>query len=427
LIKNYCKNKKFDDVEVIKEAFKQAMGRMPDTDEDVTALVASFRAGIRKNFAGTPDYASIVQLPRLMAAELVRDDADLRDDSKVPFVSQDGVTPLVPGTYVQFFNNEDGISVGRVVRLIAGSGKGGNYKDTVAVKFADQTVPNLQTRNMKPLTDDELDLTVLDNDNLLTPYVPQLQGEEMVRVRLGIDYRDSLNRKEDSPDGGPDDILESGDAAAPYIGEAGVEGGELQEDLMNLRTASTTELLKALRKSEGDISGSFAGPMIRSELNRRGEKIPDTVAAKDLIPGDTIPDAEGTDDFRKRVVSVKQLPPVDGEKPKVSITIKGAEGGKTRLTVVVDADLEIGLGTPFDADANVLWENPDKGGGTKAEDLNEGDPIYDEAGNLLGDITAIERVPSAEGGEDGYAITYKNPDGEEEVVVLDAGEVRSPK
>jgi hypothetical protein len=213
------------DIELIKETFKQAMGRLPDTDEDITALVKTFQEGIRERFAGTPDYASIVQLPRLLAAELLRDGADIRDDSKVPYVSQDGVSQLVPGSYVQFFNNEDGISVGRVVRLIAGSGKGGNYKDTVAVKFADRTVANLQTRNMKPLTDEELDLTVVDNDNLLTPYVPQLEGEEMREVRLGVDYRDDLARKEDSPDDGPDDILDSEDAGAPYLGSDGTDGG----------------------------------------------------------------------------------------------------------------------------------------------------------------------------------------------------------
>jgi len=225
------------DVELIKEAFKQAMGRLPDTDEEVTALVKTFQEGIREKFAGSPDYASIVQLPRLLSAALLQEDLDIRDDAKVPFVSQDGTTPLVPGSYVQFFNNEDGISVGRVVRLIAGSGKGGNYKDTVAVKFANKTVANLQTRNMKPLTDDELDLTVIDNDNLLTPYVPQLEGEEMREVRLGIDYRDALNRKDDSPDDGPDDNLESGDAGAPYLGSDGTDGGskppagKLVEDL----------------------------------------------------------------------------------------------------------------------------------------------------------------------------------------------------
>jgi hypothetical protein len=225
------------DVELIKEGFKQAMGRLPDTDEEVTALIKALQEGTREKFAGTPDYASIVQLPRLLAAALLQEDLDIRDDAKVPFVSQDGTTPLVPGSYVQFFNNEDGVSVGRVVRLIAGSGKGGNYKDTVAVKFADKTVANLQTRNMKPLTDEELDLTAVDNDNLLTPYVPQLEGEEMREVRLGIDYRDALARKEDSPDDGPDDNLESGDAGAPYLGSDGTDGGskppagKLVEDL----------------------------------------------------------------------------------------------------------------------------------------------------------------------------------------------------
>jgi hypothetical protein len=286
------------DVEVIAAAFKQAMGRLPDNDESTTELLNSFKEGIKENFAGTPDYPSIIQLPRLLAAALVQDDLDIRNISKIPFVSQDGVTPLLPGSYVQFFNNEDGVSVGRVVRLVAGSGKNGNYKDTVVVKFADKTVPNLQTRNMKPLTDEELDMTVVDNDNLLTNYVGQLEGEEMREVRLGVDYRDSLNRKEDSPDGGPDDISDSGDAGAPYLGSDGKDG---------------------------------------DAPNNRG------------------------------------------------------------------------------------------GGGIPVEELTPGDSLYSADGEFLGTVIDVQPVPSADGGEPGYAVAYSTPEGDEGLDVLDAGEIRSPK
>lgn len=285
------------DVEVISAAFKQAMGRLPDNDESTTELLNSFKEGIKENFAGTPDYPSIIQLPRLLAAALVQEDLDIRNISKIPFVSQDGVTPLLPGSYVQFFNNEDGVSVGRVVRLVAGSGKNGNYKDTVVVKFADKTVPNLQTRNMKPLTDEELDLTVVDNDNLLTNYVGQLEGEEMREVRLGIDYRDALNRKEDSPDSGPDDIRDSGDASAPYLG------------------------------SDGE----------------------------------------------------------SGDAPSGS------------------------------------------GGGIPVEELTPGDALYSADGEFLGTVIDVQPVPSADGGEPGYAVAYSTPEGDEGLDVLDAGEIRSPK
>jgi hypothetical protein len=285
------------DSELIAEAFKQAMGRMPNNPEATTALLSEFREGLRKRFAGTPAYKSIIQLPKQLAMKLVDEDLDLNDPLKIPFVSQDGVSILAPGRYVKFFNNEDGFSIGRVTRLVAGSGRNGNYKDTVVVQFADQAVPNLQTRNMSPLTDEELDLTVINNDNLLTPYVPQLEGEEMRQVRLGVDYRDAANRKEDSPDDGPDDILDSGDAGAPYLGSDG-EDGE-------------------------DSSGG------------------------------------------------------DGDIP--------------------------------------------------VEELTSGDSLYSSDGEFLGTVVDVQQVPSADGGAPGYAVTYLTPEGDEEVDVLDAGEVRSPK
>jgi hypothetical protein len=286
------------DIEVISAAFKQAMGRLPDNDESTTDLLNSFKEGVKENFAGTPDYPSIIQLPRLLAAALVQENLDIRNISKIPFVSQDGVTPLFPGSYVKFFNNEDGVSVGRVVRLVSGSGKNGNYKDTVVVKYADRTVPNLQTRNMKPLTDEELDLTVVDNDNLLTNYVGQLEGPDMREVRLGIDYRDLPNRKEDSPDDGPDDINDSGNAGAPYLGSDGKDG---------------------------------------NDSNNKG------------------------------------------------------------------------------------------GGGIPVEELTPGDSLYSADGEFLGTVIDVQPVPSADGGEPGYAVAYSTPEGDEGLDVLDAGEVRSPK
>ena len=53
--------------------------------------------------------------------------------------------------------------------------------------------------------------------------------------------------------------------------------------------------------------------------------------------------------------------------------------------------------------------------------------MYSEDGEILGLVISVEKVPSADGGPDGYAVTYETPSGEEEIVVLDAGEVRGPK
>jgi hypothetical protein len=283
------------DLALIQEAYKQALGRLPDNDKSSKLLLDTIKAGITERFKGTKDYAAYVQIPNQLAALFVQSDLDIRDLAQIPFVSQDGVTPVKIGSYVQFFNNEDGISVGRVTRLIDGSGKNGNYKDTVAIQFADQVVPNLQTRNMQIIPEDDLDLTVFDNDDLLTNYIGQLQGEEMVRVRLGnpppppagnsgatpppppppaakalpkpkITYADSANRETDSADSEPDDILDSGDAGSPYLGSDGTDG---TDGASETETSTLVENLDAGDSIYDPEDGSLLGEVLVVELVSR--------------------------------------------------------------------------------------------------------------------------------------------------------------
>jgi hypothetical protein len=281
-----------NDLDIILDKFVQAMGRMPDTQEAKDALVLEFARGLRERYAGKPEYAQLKHLPKRLNSALLMQDLDIRDIDRIPFVSQDGVSLIVPGTRVEFFNNEGASGIGTVVRLIPGSGKNGGYKDTAVVQFKDKTINNLQTRNMKPL-----DAT--DPGSAPTNYVPKLTGDELRNKRiesgeLRVDYNERFLRKADDADYSTEADTQVDDAGAPYLGESGVSG-----------------------------------------------------------------------------------------------------------------------------------DAPE--GGFAAEDLLAGDPLYDTDGELLGNVLAVEQVPSADGGPDGYAVTYETPSGEEEIVVLDAGEVRGPK
>jgi hypothetical protein len=282
--------------DIIQDKFVQAMGRMPDTQEAKDALVLEFAKGLRERYAGKPEYAQLKHLPKRLNSALVMQDLDIRDIDRIPFVSQDGVSVVVPGTLVEFFNNEGASGVGRVVRLIPGSGKNGGYKDTAVVQFKDKTINNLQTRNMSILDATETDAS-------LTPYVPKLVGEELRLKRiesgeLRVDYNEKFFRKADDPDYSPEADSQNGDAGAPYLGESGVEGDS----------------------PSGESSTGFA-----------------------------------------------------------------------------------------------------------AEDLLSGDPLYGKDGEFLGTVIDVEPVPAADGGEPGYAVTYLTPNGDENVEVLDKGELRSPK
>jgi hypothetical protein len=67
------------------------------------------------------------------------------------------------------------------------------------------------------------------------------------------------------------------------------------------------------------------------------------------------------------------------------------------------------------------------GGGIPVEELTAGDALYSQDGEYLGTVVDVQQVPSADGGEPGFAVTYLTPEGDEDIDVLDAGEIRSPK
>ena len=209
-----------DDMELLKERLVQALGRSPDNEESINKIIDRLKAGIDERYKGTPRHKQLAFLPLHMQKFLEDEQADLRARSNVPFISEDGVTRVVPGDRVRFINNEGDMVVGEVVKLNAGSGVNGGYKDTARVKFGNQIVDNLQTRNM------------LHTDEEITDYAQWVRGDEKLKRRaeeLGIDFEEYKRRKEDNPDFNPDDPEEStSDAGAPYIPESESEGEEAE-------------------------------------------------------------------------------------------------------------------------------------------------------------------------------------------------------
>jgi hypothetical protein len=277
------------DDELIKERLVQLLGRTPNTPESVDLIVKTLRSEITSRYKGTPREKELQALPLHMKSYLSSVTLDLRSRDEVPFVSEDGVSRVKVGDRVRFINNEGDMVVGEVSKLIPGSGKNGGFKDTAQVRFGDQTVNNLQTRNM------------LHTDEPVTEYASWVKQDEKIKRRateLGIDFDEWKRRREDNPDYEPGSDFEfpEGDAGAPYLGEAGVDGD-----------------------SSSNPSG-FA-----------------------------------------------------------------------------------------------------------AEDLAAGDPLFSENGEYLGTVIDVTEVPSTEGGDPGYAITFLTPEGNESIEVLDKGEIRSPK
>ena len=217
------------------------MGRTPDNEESINKIIDRLKSGIDEKYKGTPRHRELAFLPLQMQKFLQDEQADIMARSNVPFISEDGVTPVVPGDRVRFINNEGDMVVGEVVKLNAGSGKNGGYKDTARVRFGNKIVDNLQTRNM------------LHSDEEVTDYQPWVRNDEKIRRRaqeLGIDFEEYKRRKEDNPDFNPDDPEESiSDAGAEYIPEN--EGSEETEES---ETAETTTPAAATRIKTGAVT-----------------------------------------------------------------------------------------------------------------------------------------------------------------------------
>jgi hypothetical protein len=208
------------DNELIKERIVQALGRLPDNEESRKLLVDTLRADITERYKGTPREKELQTLPLFMDTYLKSVEKDLRDRPTVPFVSEDGVTPVKPGDKVRFINNEGDMVIGTVVKLNSKSGKAGGYKDTAKIKFGNQTVDNLQTRNMLHV----------DETADVTDYAPWVRGEEKLKRRaneLGIDFEEYMARRNADPtyDPATDGPLTE-DAGSPYIGDSGISGDE---------------------------------------------------------------------------------------------------------------------------------------------------------------------------------------------------------
>jgi hypothetical protein len=137
--------------EDMKWRITQLLGRMPDSPDSRKLLTDTLRKGIVSRFAGQSNAKGFHTYANLLDMYMKSNKVDLRDVNRTPYVYGDGNTVAKLGDKVVYFPNEKDHSVGQIIAFNAGSGKNGQYHDTVRVQFADGTsVDLLQTRNMFP-------------------------------------------------------------------------------------------------------------------------------------------------------------------------------------------------------------------------------------------------------------------------------------
>ena len=276
------------DPELFKERLVQLMGRTPNTPEMIDLITSTLRKGITKRYKGTAREKELQTLPLYAKYILTNAQFDLRNRSKVPFMSEDGITPVVKGDIVRFVSNEGDYAVGEVIKLNARSGGKGGYKDTARVRFADgRIVDNLQTRNM------------LHTDEPVSKYLPWVRNEEKIRRRsfqLGISYEDYLLRRQENPDYDPDGgdkEYAPVDAGSPYLGTSGVEG---------------------------DVEPEVPEEDIEPEAPSSGKK------AEDFVAGDAMYDKDG--DYIGTVIETVSVPSEDGGEPGIAVRYLDIDGNE---------------------------------------------------------------------------------------------------
>ena len=276
------------DPELFKERLVQLMGRTPNTPEMVDLITKTLRKGITERYKGTAREKELQTLPLYAKYILTNAQFDLRNRSQVPFMSEDGITPVVKGDIVRFVSNEGDYAIGEVIKLNAQSGGKGGYKDTAKVRFADGTiVDNLQTRNM------------LHTEEELTDYTPWVKEEEKIRRRLsqvGLTWEEYMLRRQENPDYDPekrDKEYAPFDAGSPYLGASG---------------------------TEGDVEPEIAEEEVEPEAPSNQKK------AEDLVAGDAMYNKDG--EYIGTVIETVSVPSEDGGEPGIAVrylTIDGQE------------------------------------------------------------------------------------------------------
>lgn len=286
-----------DDSKAVKDRLVEALGRLPDNPEAKDILLRRLSNGIDERFKGTPKYNSLKQLPNSLNKWLLQEEVDLRDKDKVPFVSEDGVSTVKVGDRVRFINNDGDMAIGTVVKLVPGSGRNGDYKDTARVQFNDRTVDNLQTRNMRAL-----DPTEPDSES--TDYAPWVRLDEKIRRRadeLGINYEEYLRRKQDNPDYDPnaDDVaIDTADAPKKPVASA-TPAGETAPNTDN------TSLNARGSRKKGNASSISINKPTYTEIWKAGQD-------SDFKENDTLLKINGTD-----LVAVKPTDEARAKKEEV--------------------------------------------------------------------------------------------------------------
>jgi hypothetical protein len=220
-----------DDMPTFEARMIQLLGRLPDTEESRNLLINTLRDGIKERFNGTPDGRKNATLANNLQKKIITESFDLRDISRRPYSSKDGKTVVNRGDKIRYWNNAGEWSIGDVIaQLPPRQVDNKTYDDIVAVRFGDGSVALLRSNRMDILGDDlDTDLNMHDKDSDSTEYKPNLTGQALRDLR-GFDYSfgDEERQEDDNADLQDDQIGSTADqdAAAPYLGEQGVDADE---------------------------------------------------------------------------------------------------------------------------------------------------------------------------------------------------------
>lgn len=222
-----------DDMPTFEARLQQVLGRLPDDEDSRNLLMNTLRDGIKEKFNGTPQGRKLAPLANNLEKKILTEGLDIRDLERRPFASKDGKTIVNRGDKVRYWNNVGDWSIGEALAQMpprAGSGGKNVYDDVVAVKFGDGSIHLLRSNRMDILGDDlDNDLNLHDKDSDSTDFKPNLSGQPLRDARgYSFNFGDEENQAQENADLQPDEVGSTADqdAAAPYLGEQGVDADE---------------------------------------------------------------------------------------------------------------------------------------------------------------------------------------------------------
>jgi hypothetical protein len=310
------------DYEAMKWRLTQLLGRMPDSPESRKLLIDTLRKETVARFKGQNGAKSFHTYANLLDKYMQSNKVDLRDVHRTPYVYGDGNTVAKIGDKVIYFPNEKDHSVGRIVAFNPGSGKNGQYHDTVRVQFADgTTVDLLQTRNMFPAgPNSEF------GDPDLTNYTKNVKLDEKLELRkvmLGpaLDIFNQRRAGKSNPESAASDPNAANpNAAQPYLGSDGKSANSSGKPTSDSSTATPT----IVQDTTPAVDTTPAAPAAPVDGN-----------VTQLQPNDSFYGENG--ELLGVVVETQEVPAADGGAPGLAIYYID-ENGNEQVEVVEKSD-----------------------------------------------------------------------------------------